>query len=69
MEPMFDWDAEGEHSLKALPCVISWSNRADDGIASTNIDTRKLLAIIYHYHYQFALTTHYATSVRACFSY
>ena len=28
MEPLFDWDLEGERSLKALPYVVAWYDRA-----------------------------------------
>ena len=28
MDPMFEWDAEGEQSLKALPYVLDWFDRA-----------------------------------------
>lgn len=28
MEPLFGWDMDGEWSLKALPCVIDWCERA-----------------------------------------
>ena len=28
MEPLFEWDAEGEQTLKALPYVVGWFDRA-----------------------------------------
>ena len=49
MEPLFQWDAEGEQTLKALPHVINWFERtkvavADDG-KEYGIERRKLSAI------------------------
>ena len=56
MEPMFEWDAEGDQTLKALPYVVDWFDRA--GVAVTdvrgernNVEERKLSAM-----FQFALT-------------
>ena len=58
MEPLFGWDAEGEHTLKALPNVIDWFAKAEEGFplgelgeieVKMNIDRRKLSAL-----YQFA---------------
>ena len=48
MEPLFQWDAEGEQTLKALPHVINWFERtkvavADDG-KEYGIEERKLSA-------------------------
>ena len=49
MGPMFEWDAEDEQNLKALPYVISWFERAgeaasaaEDGKEGYNIEERKL---------------------------
>ena len=40
MEPLFEWDADGEQTLKALPFVIDWNERAGvalaDGCGSVN---------------------------------
>ena len=33
MEPFFEWDAEGEHTLKALPQVMNWFGRAKVAVA------------------------------------
>ena len=54
MEPLFEWDAEGEHTLKALPYVMNWFERARVAVADEdeyNIEKRKLSAI-----FQFAKT-------------
>ena len=56
MEPLFQWDAEGEQFLKALPYVINWFERARVAVADEdeemyNIEERKLSAI-----FQFAKT-------------
>ena len=56
MEPLFQWDAEGEQTLKALPYVINWFERARVAVADEdeemyNIEERKLSAI-----FQFAKT-------------
>ena len=51
MEPqLFEWDAEGEHTLKALPHIINWFERAGLAVANEvedqyNVDGRKLNAI------------------------
>ena len=52
MEPLFQWDAEGEQTLKALPHIINWFERAeviaaaDDEEGETyRINDRKLSAI------------------------
>ena len=55
MEPMFEWDAEGEETLKALPYVVSWFDRAGVAVADVrgernNVEERKLSAM-----FQFAL--------------
>ena len=49
VESLFEWDVEGEQTLKALPYVIDWSERtkvavADDG-KEYGIEERKLSAI------------------------
>ena len=55
MEPMFEWDAEGEQTLKALPYVVDWFGRAGVAIMDVrgdgyNVEEQKLSAI-----FQFAL--------------
>ena len=49
MEPLFQWDAEGEQTLKALPYVINWFERAIEAIPhhqlEFNIEERTLSAI------------------------
>ena len=48
MEPLFQWDAEGEQTLKALPCIIDWFERTRVAVEDEeeyNIDGRKLNAI------------------------
>ena len=47
VESLFEWDAEGEQTLKALPYVIDWFERtrvaiADDDEDQYNVDGRKL---------------------------
>ena len=47
MELLFEWDAEGEQTLKALPYVMNWFERAsvavaDDDEDQYNVDGRKL---------------------------
>jgi len=51
MEPLFDWDSEDECTLKSLPYVIDWFDRAEevDEVGNYSIKERKLSAI-----YQFA---------------
>jgi len=63
MEPFFGWDAEGEWTLKGLPYVLAWfekAREADQGydddtdsedreVPHSNVEKRKLLAI-----YEFA---------------
>ena len=49
MESLFEWDAEGEQTLKALPHIINWLERtkvavADDG-KEYGIEKRKLSVI------------------------
>ena len=56
MKPLFEWDADGEQTLKALPFVIDWFGRAEEAVAGDqdredyHIENRKLSAI-----YQFAM--------------
>ena len=49
MEPLFDWDAEGEQTLKALPYIIDWFEGAREAIAIDDeqygIEERKLYAV------------------------
>ena len=49
MEQLFQWDSEGEQTLKALPHVINWFGRAKVVAAADdedyNIERRKLSAI------------------------
>ena len=43
MEPLYDWDSEGEWTLKALPYVIDWFERAKevvDSTATTRVESR-----------------------------
>ena len=37
MKPLFDWDMGGERSLKALPFVIAWFERAAEAVADEDI--------------------------------
>ena len=50
MEPLFEWDAEGEQTLKALPYIVNWFERARVAVADEdeeeyNVEERKLSAI------------------------
>ena len=51
MKPLFEWDAEGEQTLKALPYVIDWFDRAEVAVADYDrektyrVEERKLSAI------------------------
>ena len=51
MEPLFEWDADGEQTLKALPFVIDWFGRAEEAVAGAEewegymIEQKKLSAI------------------------
>ena len=55
MEPLYNWDSEGEWTLKALPNVVDWFERARGAAWNSQLvrdyefDKRKLSAI-----YQFA---------------
>ena len=57
MEPLFEWDADGEQSLKALPYVVDWFERAGEAVAGDidgedhRVEQRQLSAI-----FQFAKT-------------
>jgi len=53
MEPLYGWGSEDEWSLKALPYIVAWFDRAREAVAnddgeSYNIDT-KALSAIYHF--------------------
>ena len=37
MEPLYEWDAKGEQTLKALPYVIDWFKRAEEVLAGGTI--------------------------------
>ena len=54
MEPLYDWDSDGDWSLKALPHVIDWFEQAaevDGGVAYVyHVDARKLSAIYQFVH-------------------
>ena len=51
MEPLFEWDAEGEQTLKALPHVVAWFERAEEAVADEDdnstyhVEKKKLSAI------------------------
>ena len=50
MEPLFEWDAEGEQTLKALSYVVDWFGRAEEAVAEEegenyHIENRKLSVI------------------------
>ena len=50
MQPLFEWDAEGEQTFKALPYVVDWFERAKVAVAEIKDETygveeRKLSAI------------------------
>ena len=47
MEPLFEWDSDGEQSLKALPYVVGWFERARNATGFYNIEERKLSAIFH----------------------
>ena len=49
-EPLFQWDAEGEQTLKALPYVVDWFDRAEVAVVdnsgeSYNLEEKQLSAI------------------------
>ena len=51
MEPLFELDEKGERTLKGLPLIIDWYERAKEANTSVmKVDRQKLSAI-----YQFAL--------------
>jgi len=56
MKPLFGWDLNDKHTLKSLPYVIAWFERAEKAVGKENlynldnVDQRKLAAV-----YQFAL--------------
>jgi len=46
MEPLFEWDADGEQTLKALPHVVDWFERAGGAVAGAHdVEEKKLTAI------------------------
>ena len=51
MGPLFEWDADGEQTLKALPFVIDWFGRAEEAVAGDqdredyHVEEKKLSAI------------------------
>ena len=50
MEPLFEWDADGEQTLKALPYIVDWFERAKDAVVDLRregyrVEERKLSAI------------------------
>ena len=50
MKPLFEWDADGEQTLKALPYVIDWFEKAKEAVSGDdggdyNIEERQLSAI------------------------
>ena len=53
MEPLFEWDAEGEQTLKSLPYAIDWFGRAEEAVAGVEerddymIEQKKLSAIFH----------------------
>jgi len=47
IEQLFEWDSEGEWSLKALPYVIAWFERATEAIVSVR-DKEWLIIPINH---------------------
>jgi len=40
MEPLFEWDVDGEQSLKALPHVVDWFGRAEEAVADNSREIR-----------------------------
>ena len=51
MEPLFEWDTDGEQSLKALPYIFDWFKRAGEAVAGDidredyHVEEKKLSAI------------------------
>ena len=51
MEPLFEWDSDGEQTLKALPYAIDWFGRAEEAVAGVKeredymMEQKKLSAI------------------------
>ena len=39
MGPLFEWDSDGEQSLKALPYVVDWFERAKEAVADEDMLT------------------------------
>jgi len=50
-KPLFEWDADGEQTLKSLPYAIGWFGRAEEAVARAEeredymIEQKKLSAI------------------------
>ena len=56
MGQLFQWDSEGEQTLKALPYLVDWFGKAEEAVAGDEencygLDEKKLSAI-----FQFAKT-------------
>jgi len=49
MEPLFEWGSEDERTLKALPFVVAWFDKAEETGDADDVGQRKLSSI-----YQFA---------------
>ena len=51
MKPLFEWDSDGEQTLKALPHVVDWFERAGEAVAGDidgedhRVEQRQLSAI------------------------
>ena len=50
MKPLYEWDADGEQTLKALPYIVDWFERAEVAVVdgrreSYRIEEKKLSAI------------------------
>ena len=51
-KPLFEWDLEGEQTLKALPYIVDWFGRAKKAVAGDEencyrlLEERKLSAIL-----------------------
>ena len=54
MKPFFEWDSKGERSLKALPYVMSWFDRAEKAVADDNGYNYNIGAKILSTVFQFA---------------
>ena len=49
MGPMFEWDAEGEQTLKALPFVVDWFERARVAVGESYHVEEKTLSAIFQF--------------------